>query len=394
MALDSPDLLEIEPPVKKRSRFWTRAMANRFLFISIAVHLILGLGATAFVVQRYQANRKLTFKGGPPSPNRSTRSIEHKVQMAKKQQTMSAPAIKRVVSTGLSKVTLPEMPAMPKADAAPAKMAGAGGTGIGMSSAMNAASGAQSGGGLVSLFGLREATGGALVGTFYDLKQNPGRQKADGKVNDVVTEFVNGNWNEGILGKYFRGPSPLYASQILTPVIEADEGPKAFKLETMVKPGRWLVLYRGRVSPPESGTYHFVGAGDDIMMVRFGGGGIDPHVVLDRSYNLHKNFGKTLAQYHYDFPFPDGFGKGDALNLNAGTFYDIDILIGEDPGGKFFAALLFEKEGATYEKDSRGNPILPPFRIANVKAPEGNPGEKVPPLLADGPIWRAEKVRK
>ena len=68
-------------------------LGSRFLMISIAAHLLFGLGAAYWVVQRYQANRKLTFKGGPPSPNPSTRALEHKVQMAKKQSTMSAPAI-------------------------------------------------------------------------------------------------------------------------------------------------------------------------------------------------------------------------------------------------------------------------------------------------------------
>jgi hypothetical protein len=46
------------------------SLSGKFLIVSV-------------VVQRYQANRKLTFKGGPPSPNPSTRALEHKVQMAK-----------------------------------------------------------------------------------------------------------------------------------------------------------------------------------------------------------------------------------------------------------------------------------------------------------------------
>jgi len=52
------------------------------------------------VRQVHNPTHKLTFKGGPPSPNRSERAIEHKVQMAKKQNTMSAPAIsKRIVTS-------------------------------------------------------------------------------------------------------------------------------------------------------------------------------------------------------------------------------------------------------------------------------------------------------
>src|SRR6478752_1101601 len=118
---------------------WSRLRNSRFLFISIIVHLLFGLGAAVYVVQVYSPQRKLTFKGGPPSPNHSERSIEHKVQLAKKQSTMSAPAVtKRIVTTGIAKVTLPEMPAMPKTnDAAPMKMAGVGGAGIGAPSALS-----------------------------------------------------------------------------------------------------------------------------------------------------------------------------------------------------------------------------------------------------------------
>src|SRR3954454_22742876 len=128
------------PGVLKRWWKWERA-SGKFLMISIGAHLLFGLVAAVFVVQHYQANRKLTFKGGPPSPNPSTRALEHKVQMAKKQSTMSAPArAKKITSTGVSKVSLPEMPAMPKLGAPPVKMAGAGGTDVGFNAGTMAAS--------------------------------------------------------------------------------------------------------------------------------------------------------------------------------------------------------------------------------------------------------------
>ena len=142
--------------------------------ISIAAHLLFAGVAAVFVVQHYQATRKLTFKGGPPSPNPSTRSLEHKVQMAKKQSTMSAPAIARkITTTGIAKVSLPEMPAMPKLAAPPVKMAGAGGTDVSFNAGSMATSGGSgAGGAAVPFFGFREAKGGGmLVGKLYDLKQ-------------------------------------------------------------------------------------------------------------------------------------------------------------------------------------------------------------------------------
>jgi hypothetical protein len=94
-----------------------------------------------------QPAAELTFKGGPPSPNHSERALEHKVQLAKKQSAMNAPAInKRILTTGIAKVTPPDMPAMPKLnEAAPMEMAGVTGAGIGMPSATSGTEGSSGG---------------------------------------------------------------------------------------------------------------------------------------------------------------------------------------------------------------------------------------------------------
>jgi len=110
------------PPIKKR---WSwKNLFGGFLGISILAHLLFISGATYLVVQRIQAKRKLTFQAGPPSPNPATQQVEHKVQM-QKEQTMSAPQMaKRITTTGLGKVSLPEMPEMPTQtdDVKPMKM--------------------------------------------------------------------------------------------------------------------------------------------------------------------------------------------------------------------------------------------------------------------------------
>jgi hypothetical protein len=124
--------------------------------ISVVVHLLFGVGAAYYVVQTITAKRKLTFHGGPPSPNPSQRAIEHKVQMAKKQNTMSAPPpVKRIVTTGMSKVALPEMPAMPALNSASTRMTGAGGVGTGLGPSIGGATASMGGGGAIPFFGLR-----------------------------------------------------------------------------------------------------------------------------------------------------------------------------------------------------------------------------------------------
>ena len=115
-------------------KFSWRRFGGKFLVVSIAAHVLFAAGAAVWVVQTIHAQRKLTFTSAPPSPNPATRALEHQVQLAKRKNTMSAPAMaKRITTTAISKVSLPDMPAMPKLSAlAPTRMAGMGGTGMGM----------------------------------------------------------------------------------------------------------------------------------------------------------------------------------------------------------------------------------------------------------------------
>ena len=136
-------------PQKSRATFWATILASKFLLVSIAVHLLFGAGAAVYVIQRYQAGRKLSFQGGPPVVNASSRALEHKVSMAKKKNTMSAPAqAKRITTSGLSKIALPEIVTMPNATTVvPNRMGGIGGTGTGLGAGGMGGSGTGGGGG-------------------------------------------------------------------------------------------------------------------------------------------------------------------------------------------------------------------------------------------------------
>ncbi len=397
--IEAPEQIapDLAPPRTPKRRWSWKNFGGKFLVISIAVHLLFGAGAAVWVVQRYQATRKLTFKGGPPSPNPSTRSIEHKVQMAKKQSTMSAPSInKRITTTGLSKVALPEMPAMPKVASAPTKMASAGGTDSSFTMGAMTNTGASGGGGsAVPAFGFRESRGGgSLVGKFYDLKQT-----RDGKPSKLDQEkgfpaelatFVNG-WNESNLAKYFTGPNPLFATQIYIPKTPAVQGPQAFNLGN-VQPKMWVIHYKGSVIPPESGTYRFVGMADDVLVVRFNG-----RVVLDSGSTNPS--GKGPSQFYAseglqlkpEMGWYKGLGRGEPFQVNAGESYPMEVLLGEWPGGDFKAWLLLEKDGVQYEKDSKGNPILPIFKLQASEV--AKPSVEAPVFAKQGPAWKAEKPK-
>jgi hypothetical protein len=323
--------------------------------------------------------------------------MEHQVSMAKKQKTMSAPApAKRITTTAMSKVALPEMPAMPTTDNSPmTKMAGMTPGGLGMTMGGGGAGGGAGGGGGVPFFGLRNAQG--LAGTFIDFKQTPDRKptgigKDPGKVpyhdlpyEAAVKQFVSSGFQKTAIERFFQGSSPIFAQQIFIPGILAADGPKAFNLEKEVQPSRWAVVYRGKVRAPESGTFRFVGWADDVIVVRF-----NRNIVLDGSFANVSSW-KRRKIYHYDYPHKgfayDGFVVGDPVSVTKGQAYDIEILIGESPGGHFYAQLLMEKQGENYQKDRAGNPILPIFRVADVQPPDVSKSLGSVPVAPGGPVW-------
>ncbi|MEO6871818.1 MAG: hypothetical protein ABI233_06315 [Chthoniobacterales bacterium] len=150
----------------------------------------------------------------------------------------------------------------------------------------------------------------------------------------IVTDFLKGGRNENAFQDFYKAPQTLYNTQISTPYMPAHEGSKAFHVSGQVKPTLWVVLYRSRVSPPETETYHFVGAGDDLLIVRF-----NDQVVLDGSWNPH-NVSSVVAKYDCGFSkIPNKFVKGSSVSAKVGSYYPMEILIGEQPGGEFFADL-------------------------------------------------------
>lgn len=134
---------------------------------------------------------------------------------------------------------------------------------------------------------------------------------------------------------------------------------------------------------PEDGVFHFVGAGDDLLLV-----GFDNRLVLDGCYFDITNF-QPVGRYT-GFRFSNtkkGLVKGLAVTVEKGKSYPIDIVIGEQPGGKMGAVLLMEKEGVTYQKSAEGIPILPLFRMGNTPPPAS--AGNLPPHLHDGPVWKS-----
>ncbi len=154
-----------EPPARTAPAL--RRYSPPVLIAVIALHLLFGGGAALWVVSKYSASRKLTFNAGPKSPNPSERALEHRVQLQKKTQTTSAPPAvpKRVLTTGLAKITLPPLPEIKTAENAPRTMMSAGGAGaaFGASGAPSLGGGGGGNGTAINFFGIRDISTSVVI---------------------------------------------------------------------------------------------------------------------------------------------------------------------------------------------------------------------------------------
>jgi hypothetical protein len=362
---------------------YLRRLGAGSLIISVLIHVVLIICAALWVVSSVKEQRRAVFQGG--SGAHASGEMQHKVQMSPHQKNLTALNQRLSVDTPNAMVSLPDLPPAPESfDGSRGTSGKTGGAGAGNGVGIGGSNGP-----IISSFGFREAQpGGALVGHFYDLKQfhdrranlaanNPDKRKL---ALTTLSHFIKNGWSTSLLEKFFMAPKPLYATQIFIPDMNADEAPHSYGVGDVVKPGSWIAHYRGRVSPPASGTYRFVGDADDYMAVR-----LDGRLVLACGGDLSVNFHSDRPSYVYK-PERSNFVQGLPMELRAGLFYNIDIVISEAPGGLFSAMLLFEQEKVQYAKDSKGNPILPIFRVSQLNVEKSN---LMPPFMENGPVWRA-----
>ncbi|MEK0446980.1 MAG: hypothetical protein RLZZ399_2301 [Verrucomicrobiota bacterium] len=355
---------------------WQRS-GGTFLILSLLLHGALLIGAASWVVQTVQAKRKLTFAPAPPAQNSGSRQVEHRVQMAKRAQSLNAPPPPSRITTSApsAPISLPDLPAFAPS-AAPPRMPGAG---IGANAVAFSAQTLQKipttlpmSGGPVTAFGFRGTTTPGLTGTFYDLKQTAKKEPLSNpsEAVDDLRRFAK-TWSPAILSKYYRAKQELRAQRIYFPELSAVEAPKAFGVADEVKPSLWVVHYQGKVAAPKSGTFRFRGSAADWMIVRFDGkpaydGGLDGSV-FELDPETHQS-------------------KSRWISLSAGKTYDMEVLIGTYPGSVVYASLFMEEKDRPYEKDTRGEPILPLFQIGKTDPPQIAADAKHAPPFAKEPV--------
>ena len=233
-------------------------------------------------------------------------------------------------------------------------------------------------------FGSRDKSPGTLIATLYDLKQTQDRQPThltNNSYAEVCSEFLKDDWNEAVLNRYFRVTQPLYATQVYFPGMLADVAPKAFGVESIVEPMRWVVHYKGQVSPPESGRYRLAGYADNWMATAINGQTVliarrgDTDVTIPSFQWTADRMGQQLLNGELTY--------GNWMDLKKGVPVDIDIAVGESAGGSFCGVLLVQKEGDAYEMSETGFPILPLFQLT--------PKKTIPPTLGSTPAFSLGK---
>jgi len=366
-------------------RVWKRLTSGRFLFVSITVHLLFALIAVILVVQVVRPKRKLTFSAAPPADVNKPR--EHQIKMAQKQKTMSAPApMKRITTTALSKVAMPEMPAM--TSNMPSTITGMASSGLGLGTVGSMGGSSGTGGG-IPFFGLQNS-GAGLEGHFYDLKRDAANHPSGMNLSQYAAflkQFTSGAWMIPHRYKYHASKAVLYSKFFFFPAIKDTEAGKAFQSPDS-GPGMWIAHYKGSFSAPEEGSFRLVGWGDNVMIVKIAGA-----LVLDASDHgytgRHREEAGGVTFAGKSSSTPIFFGPW--ITFHKGDIKPIEVVVG-DEGGIFCAGLFLQKQGQPYKQNKNGIPELPLVFIGTPSSNEKSALAKyLPPESLTGPYFRSEK---
>ena len=386
-----------EPLARPRRTLWQR-LGGEGLALSVLVHIVLVLIAIVWVVSTVTdgAGKKdpNSFATGAGGGAGGPKAKEFKTKLQPKNIKSLAKTNTRITSKNTnSAVAISSLPSM----SSPLLSAGAIGGGAskgfggGSGGGIGAGKGTGVGGGrnFVSLFGMKggpNANAGGLIGTLYDLKQTADRKPTSAAPANTgippyrasVREFLESGWSAGRLQKFFKSPDKLVSGQLFITSRSADDAPKAFEVEKLMKPSRWVIHYRCYVEMPSSMPFRFVGSGDDFLIVRW-----NRKIALDDGYETYlagggnyKDFGVKVTQEYKVDRRPGSLNRlkaGPWIQVTKGTKVPVEVLIGETPGGVFDCYLAIEvaKSSTKVNGQYEGEGTLKLFRCSADPLPAG-----------------------
>jgi hypothetical protein len=385
-----------EPLARPRRTLWQR-LGGEGLALSVLVHIVLVLIAIVWVVSTVTdgAGKKdpNTFATGAGGGAGGPKAKEFKTKVVPKNIKSLAKTNTRITSKNAdSALAISSLPSLSNPMLTAGAIGGGSSKGFGGGSGggIGAGKGVGSGGGrnFVSLFGMKgSGVGvGGLIGTLYDLKQTSDRKPtaaAPAKTGippyrSSVREFLESGWSPGRLQKFFKSPDKLVSGQLFITGRSADDAPKAFEVEKLMKPSRWVVHYRCYVEVPSSMPFRFVGSGDDFLIVRW-----NRKIALDDGYETflagggnYKDFGVKVTQEYKVDRRPGGLHRlkaGPWIQVTKGTKVPVEVLMGETPGGVFDCYLAIEVAKSSTKKDGEyeGEGKLKLFRCNADPLPAG-----------------------
>jgi hypothetical protein len=324
------------------------------VMISIIVHAVILSVAGGLVV--FSAIKKAEKKFVPPPP------VDRPKMDLKKPRVKVKQASKPRATTRISTKSVASMPDIQLPDISNAGSGLSGGVG-GYELVPNVAE--------MSMFGGTKsvAVGNDFEGTFYSLRYDRrGKETSMGESEYISTirRFVELNWNPYVFAPYYRAPQKLYTTQIFIPTIFSEFGPSQFGIPAGpdFDPYLWCVHYKGKIMRKDGGRFRFWGFGDDVLLVRVNG-----RVVLNASWGDFRTELYDWPRHEEDYRYYMGHAQaavGDWFDLEPGVPVEMEVLIGEIPGGEFCAYLVVEDAEEDYAENQQGMPILPVFKTAEI----------------------------
>ena len=343
-----------ENPPKRR---WWIYLGGSTLWISILIHVFFGAIAAYIVVEHF-SKKHVSFVAAPPPP--PSDEVEHKVELAKKNNVESAPPdLKRITTSALSPISLPDVPETPVTDeVTPTTLAGSGDIGEGFGGGNGNGRGDGGGGG--PDFG--SPNGNGLEGNFFDFTQDQaGTRVTTGPFEPIVASFVK-EWKPGAGHDFYESPNQIKTPRIFVPVTPDEKAGAAFQSPESSH-AFWLVHYHMRFTSSQTGKYQFVGWGDNVLIVA-----LDGKVVLEASDKqfLHLSFNKRIGDVKLPGKKPNTpIFAGEGFTISADDQHDIDVLIG-DEGGVTTSALFIQSDGDNPAFAENGAPKVPLFVVGTL----------------------------
>ncbi|MCK5878725.1 MAG: hypothetical protein KAH24_03030, partial [Holophagae bacterium] len=186
----------------------------------------------------------------------------------------------------------------------------------------------------------------------------------------AIRKFLERDWDTSVFSRCYRSSRKLYATNFVVPLTRSSVAPLAFGDADAVG-SLWMVHYKGLLNCPATHTngitFRFWGSADEFMMVR-----VDGEMVFaigwpgtSESYLRSGLWDPSSAASRKHWLGDQKAEVGDWVTLKPGMPLNMEILIGDNGWATAFY-LLVEEEGVEYERNSKGAPILPSFKTAEL----------------------------